>query len=93
MPPANLYFSDPFQFSPVFESPTNPYANQGSSLSNQGNCLPVSAFRLKWVQGTTVKSYGCGGDKQPDDLAIFRDFRQYRDRMTSSTPQNVHFHL
>ena len=77
------------------------HANQGSSLSNQWNGLPpVSAFQLKWVQGTTVKKcYGCGGDiqnppvQQPDDLVIFQDFQQYRDRMTSSTPQNVHFHL
>ena len=56
IPPANLYVSAPFQFSPAFESPTNPYANQGSSLKNQGNGLPASAFRLKLVQGTTVKN-------------------------------------
>ena len=89
IPPANLYVSAPFQFGPAFESPTNPYANQGSSLSNQGNGLPASAFQLKWVQGTTVKKcYGCGDNIQnppvqrPDDLVVVFvvvcwDFRQY----------------
>ena len=104
IPPASLYVSASFQFSPAFESPANPYAYQGSSLNNQGNGLPASAFQLKWVQGTTVKKcYGCGGDIQnppvqrPNDLVVVcRDFRQYRDRMTgqltrNSTPQNVHF--
>lgn len=56
IPPANLYVSAPFQISPAFESPTNPYANQGSSLSNHGNGLPAGAFQLKWAQGTTVKN-------------------------------------
>ena len=78
IPPVNLYVSAPFQFSPALESPTNPYANQGSSLNNQGNGLPASAFQLKWVQGTTVKKcYGCGGDIQnppvqrPDVLSSY----------------------
>ena len=97
-----LFNSDP----PLNLSRTNPYANQGSSLSNHGNDLPAGAFQLKWVQGTTVKKcYGCGGDIQNpsvqrlDDLVVVcRDFRQYRDRMTgqltrSTTTQNVHFHL
>ena len=106
IPPGNLYVSAPVQISPAYESPTNPYANQGSSLSNHRNGLPAGAFQLKWAQGTTVKKcYGCGGDIQnppvqlPDDLVVVcRDFRQYRDRMTgqltrSTTPQNIHFHL
>ena len=106
IPPANPYVSAPFQFTSPFESPANPYVNQGSGVINQSNGLPASAFQLKWVQGTTVKKcYGCGGGIQnppvqrPDDLVVVcRDFREYRDRMTgqltrSSSPQNVHFHL
>ena len=78
IPPANLYVSAPFQFSPACESPTNPYANQGSSLSNQGTGLPAGAFPLKWVQGTTVI-------KNVMDVVVISRIHQSSDQMILSS--------
>ena len=79
-------------------------ANGSTSLPNFWN--DSNKFNLKWVSGTRVsKCYGCDGkinnppEFLPDDLIIvYRDVREYRDRMTgqlqrSPSAQNVHFHL
>lgn len=75
-----------------------------SSAFSTANAL--ERFNLKWVPGTRVsKCYGCGNKIEnppqalPDDLIIvYRAVREYRDRITgqlqtSTSAQNVHFHL
>ena len=103
-PPQHLAYHLPLLFSgcPHDHAPQQYLAPQVPAISPQNH----SAFRLKWVMGTSVtRCYGCGGEIQnppqtvPDDLiVVYRDIREYRDRDTGQLqytrgPVNLHFHL